>query len=425
VSSIAEFYSRNLATEVIKGSVQKAKGGGTVGRAPTGYRNVRRLENGRELRTVKIDAERAPLMRWAFEAYATGDWTLRSLCEELTKRGLTSAPGPNTPSKPLTVSNLHRLLQHPYYMGLVRYRGKVYQGQHEPLVSEQTWSRVQAALRAQNQAGEKKRKHPHYLIGSVFCGQCHSRLIVTRAKGRRGGIYPYFICLGRQQKRTECRFRAVLIEKVEELVEEEYERVQADLKPAWIAKLREVLSADVETLTTHVQFEVREQNKRIERLKNERRKLLEAHYGDAIPFELFKEEQLRISQEVADAEARLAAITKTPEASLRHMLDSIVDLVRSCHGSYLTAPPLVRRLFNQAFFERLEVAEDGQELSAARLAEPIDLLVRPEQTELADNEETLSMVSGQRQDDDPELVGGLNLTLLVGAEGLEPPTASL
>ena len=60
---------------------------------------------------------------------------LRSLCEELTKRGLTSTPGPNTPSKPLTVSNLHRLLQHPNYMGLVRYRGKVYQGQHEPLVS--------------------------------------------------------------------------------------------------------------------------------------------------------------------------------------------------------------------------------------------------------------------------------------------------
>ena len=35
MSSIAEFYSRNLATEVIKGSMQKAKNGGTPGRAPT------------------------------------------------------------------------------------------------------------------------------------------------------------------------------------------------------------------------------------------------------------------------------------------------------------------------------------------------------------------------------------------------------
>ena len=42
MSSIAEFYSRNLADEVIKGSTQKAKNGGTPTRAPLGYRNVRR-----------------------------------------------------------------------------------------------------------------------------------------------------------------------------------------------------------------------------------------------------------------------------------------------------------------------------------------------------------------------------------------------
>ncbi len=68
MSSIAEFYSRNLAHEVIKGSVQKAKAGGTPGKAPLGYLNVRRVENGREVRTVEIDPERGPLMKWAFEA---------------------------------------------------------------------------------------------------------------------------------------------------------------------------------------------------------------------------------------------------------------------------------------------------------------------------------------------------------------------
>ena len=37
MSTIAEFYSRNLATEVAKGMTQKAIGGGTNGRAPIGY----------------------------------------------------------------------------------------------------------------------------------------------------------------------------------------------------------------------------------------------------------------------------------------------------------------------------------------------------------------------------------------------------
>ena len=84
MSSIAEFYSRNLANEVIKGSVQKAKNGGTIGRAPTGYLNVREFENGGEIRTVEVDPERGPLMAWAFEAYATGEWTIRTLLDELT-----------------------------------------------------------------------------------------------------------------------------------------------------------------------------------------------------------------------------------------------------------------------------------------------------------------------------------------------------
>ena len=62
MSSIAEFYSRNLATEVAKGMTQKAIGGGTNGRAPIGYLNVRkRDELGREVRTIELDPERAPM----------------------------------------------------------------------------------------------------------------------------------------------------------------------------------------------------------------------------------------------------------------------------------------------------------------------------------------------------------------------------
>ena len=73
MSSIAEFYSRNLANEVIKGMSEKARNGGTVGKAPLGYLNVRgRDEHGRETRTVELDPERAPLIQLAFSQYATG-----------------------------------------------------------------------------------------------------------------------------------------------------------------------------------------------------------------------------------------------------------------------------------------------------------------------------------------------------------------
>ena len=73
MSSIAEFYSRNLANEVLKGMSEKARNGGTLGKAPLGYINVRaKDEHGREIRTVALDEERAPLIRLAFTEYATG-----------------------------------------------------------------------------------------------------------------------------------------------------------------------------------------------------------------------------------------------------------------------------------------------------------------------------------------------------------------
>jgi DNA invertase Pin-like site-specific DNA recombinase len=179
MSSIAEFYSRNLATEVIKGTTAKAKNGGTPGRAPVGYLNVRTFINGRESRTVEADPIRGPLVAWAFRAYATGEWTIRRLVDELEPRGLTTVPRAKRAGKPLSVSQLHKLPRHPYHIGMVRYRGVLYPGKHPTLVSREIWDEVQKLLTAKNFAGEKELEHPHYLKGSIYCGQCGSRLIVT------------------------------------------------------------------------------------------------------------------------------------------------------------------------------------------------------------------------------------------------------
>ena len=111
MSTIAEFYSRNLATEVVKGMSQKAASGGTIGKAPVGYLNaLSRDDLGREVRSVVIDEQRAPHIRWAFQAYASGDWSISQLADELIDRGLTSPPTPRRPSKPLALSTVHRML---------------------------------------------------------------------------------------------------------------------------------------------------------------------------------------------------------------------------------------------------------------------------------------------------------------------------
>jgi site-specific DNA recombinase len=369
MSSIAEFYSRNLATEVIKGATQKAKNGGTPGRAPVGYLNVRRFVDGREVRTVEVDSVRGPLMTWAFEAYATGDWTIRSLLAELTRRGLTTAPGPRTPGRPLRVSHLHTLLRNPYYVGIVRYRGALYPGKHPALVEYATWQRVQELLTAKHLSGEKHREHPHYLKGSIFCGQCGSRLIVCMAKGR-GGTYPYFICSGRAEKRTTCKQRALRIEKVEAAVAAHYLSVQ--LPDDELVAVRAFLEEELSKLRLDSGRERAAQERRLSGLLGERKKLLDAHYADAIPLDLLKTEQARLTTEVANAEARLTEIEgnfQKAETNLQRALTRAGD----CAAAYQEANGPLRRQFNLAFFRRLLIDDDYN--ISGELAEPFDALL--------------------------------------------------
>lgn len=73
MADMAQFYSDNLAQEVLKGMKGKVAEGGTPTRAPLGYLNTREQRDGILASTVIVDTERAPLIRWAFEQYASGD----------------------------------------------------------------------------------------------------------------------------------------------------------------------------------------------------------------------------------------------------------------------------------------------------------------------------------------------------------------
>jgi len=161
--------------------------------------------------------DRSPIALARLEAYATGEWTQLALLHELTRRGL-DVPGTRSkPAKPLTLNSLANILTNPYYKGIVSFQGVEYEGRHQPLVSADTWQRVQEVMTARREIRVKERTHPHYLKG-IYCGRCGSRMLVTHAKSRTGRSYPYFVCSGRHEKRTDCTMKAVRIETVEDLV---------------------------------------------------------------------------------------------------------------------------------------------------------------------------------------------------------------
>lgn len=432
MSSIAEFYSRNLANEVVKGMNEKIKTGGTVGKAPAGYLHVRRMENGREMRTVEIDPERAPLVRWAFEAYATGEWTLRQLLQELTDCGFTSRPGPKTPSRPITLGALAAMLANPYYIGRVTFRGANYPGKHPALIDIALFDRVQDVLLAHNYAGEKQRVHNHYLKGSVFCGECGSRLSISYSRSGTGEVYDYFYCLGRQRNRHSCSKSVVRVRRVEALIEDHYRLIQ--LKPEKIREIRSVLHEALAAQRQEAQVAKHLQKIRIERLTHEREKLLQLHYAEAVPIDLFKQDQNRITQELEQAQQQLAAVSIAFDIVERNMARAL-ELAEDCHAAYVAADRRTRRLFNQAFFLRLIPGQDGE--VRHEFAEPFKMLLDPDLPEKIRSEvrekksgntsqaECRSAEFGNEDDPVENGVESSSNAILVGAAGLEPATGRL
>ena len=183
--------------------LNKAKNGGTVGRAKLGYVNERKDFDGRLVNTIAIDERRAPLIQWAFEQYATGDYSTTKLAGLLAEQGLTTRKSTKWPERPLSRSQLGQILRDPYYIGMVTFKGQVYPGRHEPLIAAELYERVQQVMDARMKRGQRDRVHNHFLRGLLHCGRCHDvgnehRLIYAEAKNSAGDLYDYFLCRGRQ-----------------------------------------------------------------------------------------------------------------------------------------------------------------------------------------------------------------------------------
>lgn len=373
MSSIAEFYSQNLASEVKKGIAEKVKNGGTVSKAPLGYLNIRRTdEKGREERTVIVDEERAPLVRLAFEEYATGKWVLSDLAEYLADCGLTTRPTPNIPSAPITAKALNKLLNHPYYKGIVVYNGAEYPGNHTPLVSADLWQRVQDVL-ASHVNGERTREHPHFLKGSLYCRNCGSRMIITYARSSSGVRYPYFVCAGRHSKREKnCKQKAVLISEIEQQVEQIYDHYS--YPPAIRNHLENFLRDKIKDEQKKCTIEQDGLRREKDKLERQRKKLLEAHYNDAIPIDLLKSEQQKISKQLTAIEHEAKTYENAFTSVLKH-LNEALDIIEDCGKTYRLADDHVKRIMNQSIFSKLWVGQDGT--VTAEFAPPFTALMKP------------------------------------------------
>lgn len=357
-AGMAEFFSRNLASEAKKGIAQKAMRGGTHGVAPIGYVNTLARIEGREIKGVAFDEEKAEDVRWAFESYAGGDWSISALRDELEERGLKSRSTLKYVGTPLNNSQVHRMLSNPYYMGKIRHRELIYDGAHEPLVDIETWHQVQDVLAGRRIAGDRSWRHTHYLKGSLVCHRCGGRMGYGHSRGK-GGVYSYFFCLGRHTGRTDCDLPYVSVEKVEKEVERVW-RTQVQFTGDMIREVSELARTELDSRQAHDEALLASQRQRLLKLERTKQKLIDAHLEEAIPAEDLKPRQAKLLAEMNDAH-RLIAACENDMAVVQKHLELVLLLLGNAGRLYREAVGDQRKWLNQAVFASVAIDLTGDD----------------------------------------------------------------
>jgi site-specific DNA recombinase len=376
MAAISEFYSNNLSQEAKKGLHEKARRGGTPSYAPLGYLNATTHIDGREVKTVIIDKERSSHIRWAFESYATGEWSISELTEELERQGLKSRPTRKFVGSPLNRAQVHRMLSNPYYTGKLKYGGIIYDGKHEPLIDDETFSEVQAVLSARRIAGDRSWRRQQYLKGTVYCNRCGSRLGYGHSRGRHGGEYPYFFCLGRHLKRNSCDLPYLAAHRVEAAVMGVWD--DATFTPLLTELVTEAVDSEFAVMRTHDSRTLATQKRRVIALERQRQKLIDAYLAGAIPVEDIKQRQEQLQSELLTAK-RLITQASAHHEEVKNRLDAGLQLL-SCAGElYRQCPDETRQILNQVFYDAMlvDTGSDGSTFVAGVEAKPeLEALIR-------------------------------------------------
>jgi site-specific DNA recombinase len=357
LATFAEYYSNNLATEVRKGLRRKHENGGTPFKPPLGYKSKRTLVGNQDIRTVIVDKERAHFIQEAFDLYATGNWTTKTLAAHLEQRGLRSRETPKVASRPVKAKTIQEVLRNPYYMGVVIYCGRRATGRHKPLVDPDTFDRVQALLSARSVAGDRPHKHQHYLRGSLYCAVCGGRLLYSKHRGN-GGEYEYFCCIGRTSRRQggRCPSRHYSVPEVEAAIAEHYRTVHVP------GPVREAIWADVrrdaDERTAIVVKDIERHQRKIETLEANQTRLVQMSYEGLVSNEVLATEQQRLEAEKHQAQ-RLLEAAELHASDIETALDGALAKTKTPHATYVASTPLERRLLNQTFFKRILVGEEG------------------------------------------------------------------
>lgn len=127
-------------------------------------------------------------------------------------------------------ARLHSLLTNTLYVGQIRYRGETFTGEHEAIIGDELFARVQKQLQhnGNGNAAQHRNRHGALLRGLLFCKAC-GRAMSHTFTSRGGCRYRYYSCnTAMKRGRHACATRSLPAAEIERAVVDELRTIGRD-----------------------------------------------------------------------------------------------------------------------------------------------------------------------------------------------------
>jgi len=364
IEVIDEFYSFNLAEDVIRGMSENADRGFYNGsRAPFGY-SKKKVEDGAKTRnTLEPDQNQALIILRIFRECAEGKG-LKEIAKGLNHDGIPAPAGGRWGKQ-----RIHKILTNEAYIGCLVW-GKNHnvsskfppvrkEGAWQALITKDAFDKTQTALKER----APRITHPrvissHYLLsGLIRCRKCGAAYI---GYGAKSGLFHYYVCGTTYNKgREACPSKHLPKEKVEGFV---VEKIKAHILTD------EHLVELVKLVNEELDVSIKEYKERIEVIDRE----IDQWQGRLEHLYDFVEtktiDPVRMSKRIVDVQDKINEMTRVrleiEEALHKHRRQPIdpkviLEYIEDLKGFMEDSSIFERRAFLRSFIESIEV-DDGQ-----------------------------------------------------------------
>jgi len=254
----AQFEREMTADRTRDKMYQRAqKGLWNGGHAPYGYTV--------ESKRLVLHSQESERVRFMFRCFVDIP-SLSRLRDELHRRDWLARSG-----KRWSKTALDQILRNPTYCGLIRFNEERFKGEHEALIEEGLFTRVQSVRRDRSHSSTKL-KRPFLLKGLIRCADCGSWMTphYTQKRHKDGSVYrvPYYRCTKTMHfDNSVCRVKHINADQIENLVVEKLSGLAQN--DAYLQMSVDELNKDLDRKTEPLETEAGQLKKRLEDIEKE------------------------------------------------------------------------------------------------------------------------------------------------------------